>query len=69
MRRNYLDSLTKSNITQKQFCLGQTLSNTLEVAHGVTQDISSLLQVHFYQPTFYYDRDAPNPASRELLGW
>ena len=40
----------------------------IEVATGVTPDISALLQFHFYQPVLYYDKNASYPKSKERLG-
>jgi len=39
-----------------------------EVMFGVTPDISSLIQFHWYQPVFYYDRNASYPDSKEKYG-
>ena len=41
----------------------------IEVAFGVTPDISNLLQFYFYQPVFFLDTNKPSfPASKELFG-
>ena len=42
----------------------------IEVAVRETPDISSLLQFHFFQPLFYYEKiDNYFPDSTERLGW
>ena len=42
----------------------------LEIATGETPDISALLQFHFYQPVFYYEKiNSSFPDSKERLGW
>ena len=40
----------------------------LEVAFGLTPDISALLQYTFYEPIYYYDAEVSFPHSRELPG-
>ena len=40
-----------------------------ERAIGETPDISCLLQFHFYQPIFYYEKTESFPCSKERLGW
>ena len=41
----------------------------LLVKLGDTPDISALLQFHFYQPIFYYNKTLSFPSSKERLGW
>ena len=41
----------------------------IEVAFGVTPDISNLIQFYFYQPVFFLDTNKPSfPKSKELFG-
>ena len=40
----------------------------LEVAFGLTPDISALLQYAFYEPIYYYYAEVSFPHSRELPG-
>ena len=41
----------------------------IEVAFGVTPDISSLIQFYFYQPVYFLDTNKPSfPKSKELFG-
>jgi len=49
----------------------QKLNNKtpIEVAFGVTPDISNLIQFYFYQPVFFLDTNKPSfPKSKELFG-
>ena len=41
----------------------------IERCIGETPDISALLQFHFYQPVFYYEKQSSYPRSKERLGW
>ncbi|MGH3055873.1 MAG: hypothetical protein ACRDL7_12945, partial [Gaiellaceae bacterium] len=40
----------------------------MEVAFGVTPDISALLEFHWYEPVYYYDPNVPFPTSKEKSG-
>ncbi len=40
-----------------------------KAATGETPDISALLQFHFYQPVYYYDKSSSFPKTKEKLGW
>ena len=40
-----------------------------EVMYGVTPNISSLIQFHWYQPVLYFQKNNPFPESKEKIGY